>query len=159
FRTVRTQEGLAYSVGSYLRTGVRERGVWAMSAQTKLASTRDVVQLMIENMKRLREEAVTEEELEAAKEAFVNSFVFSFAHASSIVSRLISLEYDGLPKDYLEQLRDKVVKLTKEDLLEAARRHLHPDRLMVLAVGPPKTLVDLLASFGEVEEVELEPER
>jgi predicted Zn-dependent peptidase len=64
--------------------------------------------------------------LEEAKEAYVNSFVFSFTSASSIVGRLMDLEYDGLPKDWLQQIRDKVVKLTKEDIQRAAKAHFNP---------------------------------
>jgi predicted Zn-dependent peptidase len=61
-------------------------------------------------------------------------------------------------QDFLQQLRDKVVKLTKEDLLAAARKHLHPDQLRILAVGPPNALAPLLSSFGEAKEIKLPPE-
>lgn len=157
FQDVRTKQGLAYSVGSVLRGGIYEKGVWAMRTETKTASTQETINRLIANMQRLREQPVTDAELEEAKEAFVNSFVFSFANPASIVNRRIQLEYDGLPKDFLQQLRDKVIKLTKEDLLRAAREHLHPDRLKILAVGPPET-ARVLASFGEVKEIKLEPE-
>ncbi len=158
FQDVRTKQGLAYSVGSALRAGVREQGYWLMRAETKSDSTQDVISRLVTNMERLREQPVTDAELAEAKEAFVNSFVFSFTSPSSIVARLIGLEYDGLPKDFLQQLRDKVVKLTKEDLLRAARAHLHPDRAKILAVGPAETLPRLLSGFGEVKEIKLAPE-
>ncbi|MGH9651037.1 MAG: M16 family metallopeptidase, partial [Terriglobales bacterium] len=158
FQDVRTKQGLAYSVGSALRAGVREQGFWLMRAETKSDSTHDVISRLVANMERLREQPVTDAELAEAKEAFVNSFVFSFTSPSSIVARLIGLEYDGLPKDFLQQLRDKVVKLTKEDLLRAARAHLHPDRVKILAVGPAETLPRLLSGFGEVKEIKLAPE-
>lgn len=158
FQDVRTKQGLAYSVGSSLRAGVREQGVWGMRAETKLASTQDVVSRLVANMERLQQEPVTDRELAEAKEAFVNSFVFSFTSASSIVSRLIGLEYDGLPKDFLQQMRDKVVTLTKDDLLQAARKHLHPDQLRILAVGQADALPQVLSGFGEVKEIKLPPE-
>jgi predicted Zn-dependent peptidase len=158
FQDVRTRQGLAYSVGSTLRPGTREPGIWVIRAETKIASTQDVIDRMVTNLERLSREPVTDAELEEAKEAFVNSFVFSFTSPASIVNRLISLEYDGLPKDFLQQLRDRVVKLTKEDLLRAARAHLHPDRLRILAVGPPDTLLRMLSGFGEVKEIKLPPE-
>jgi len=158
FQDVRTQRGLAYSVGSALRTGMRERGLWLMRAETKLESTQEVISRLVANMERLREQPVRDEELEEAKEAFINSFVFSFTSPSAIVSRLIGLEYDGLPKDFLQQLRDKVVKLTKEDLLRAAQKHLHPERLRILALGPPETLSRTLQAFGEAKEMKVEPE-
>ena len=158
FQDVRTKQGLAYSVGSALRAGVREQGVWLVRAETKLASTQEVISRLLANLERLRKEPVTDAELDEAKEAFVNSFVFSFTSPSSIVSRLIGLEYDGLPKDFLQQVRDKVVTLTKEELLRAARTHLHPERLRILAVGPAEALVPLLSGFGEVKEIKLPPE-
>jgi predicted Zn-dependent peptidase len=109
-------------------------------------------------MERMRNEPVTDAELEEAKEAYVNSFVFSFTSASSIVARLMDLEYDGLPKDWLQQIRDKVVKLTKDDILRAAKTHFNPERLRILAVGAGNALSNVLASFGEVKEITLAPE-
>ncbi len=156
FQDVRTRQGLAYSVGSGLRAGVWERGWWLMYAQTKLDSTEQVITSLIANMQRLREQPVTDRELEEAKEAFVNSFVFSFTSPSRIVGRLMGLEYDGMPKDFLQRLRDNVVKLTKDDLLRVARAHLHPDRVKILAVGSGEALRKALAAFGEVKEIKLE---
>lgn len=156
FQDVRTRQGLAYSVGSGLRGGIYERGVWMMYAETKIDSTEQVINSLIMNMQRLREEAVTDAELTEAKEAFVNSFVFSFTSPARIVSRLIGLEYDGLPKDFLQQLRRKVVKLTKEDLLRVSRTHLHPDQLKIFAVGSPERLPKALGRIGEIKEVQLE---
>ena len=104
FNDIRTKRGLAYSVGSSLRVGVYERGVWAMRAETKVESTQEAIGRLAANMERLREEPVTDEELAEAKDAFVNSFVFSYASASAIIGRLIGLEYDGLPKDFLQQI-------------------------------------------------------
>ena len=158
FNDIRTKRGLAYSVGSSLRVGVYERGVWAMRAETKVESTQEAIGRLAANMERLREEPVTDEELAEAKDAFVNSFVFSYASASAIIGRLIGLEYDGLPKDFLQQLRDRVVKVTKNDLLAAAKRHLHPERLRILAVGPSESLAGVLSSFGEAKEIPLSPE-
>ena len=158
FNDVRTKRGLAYSVGSSFRAGVRAQGVWAMRAETKVESTQEAIGRLTANMEQLRAQPVSDEELAEAKEAFVNSFVFSFASPSAIVGRLIGLEYDGLPKDFIQQLRDKVVKLTKDDLLAAARKHLHPNQLRILAVGPPSALVPLLSSFGEAKEIKLPPE-
>ena len=158
FNDVRTKRGLAYSVGSGLRASVYDEGVWLMRAETKLSSTQEVVNRFVANMERMRNEPVTDTELEEAKEAYVNSFVFSFTSASSIVGRLMDLEYDGLPKDWLQQIRDKVVKLTKEDIQRAAKAHFNPERLRILAVGSGEALSKVLASFGEVKEITLVPE-
>jgi zinc protease len=158
FNDVRTKRGLAYSVGSRLNTGVHDQGVWLMRAETKLVSTQEVVSRFVANMERMRTELVTDAELAEAKEAYVNSFVFSFSSPSAIVGRLVELEYDGLPKDFLQQLREKVVKLTKQDILAAAKKHFHPERLKIVAVGSGEALPQVLSTFGEVKEIRLVPE-
>jgi zinc protease len=158
FNDVRTKRGLAYSVGSRLNTGVHDQGVWLMRAETKLPSTQEVINRFVANMERMRTELVTDEELAEAKEAYVNSFVFSFASPSAIVGRFVELEYDGLPKDFLQQLRARVIALSKENILAAAKKHFHLDRLTIVAVGPGETLPKLLSGFGEVKEIKLAPE-
>ena len=129
-----------------------------MRAETKQASTQEVVSRFVANMERMRTEPVTNEELAEAKESYVNSFVFSFSSPSAIVSRLIELEYDGLPKDFLQQLRARVITLTKEDILAAAKKHFQPERLKIVAVGSGETLPKALSTFGEVKEIKLSPE-
>jgi zinc protease len=158
FNDVRTKRGLAYSVGSRLNVGMHDQGVWLMRAETKLPSTQEVISRFVANMERMRTELVTDEELAEAKEAYVNSFVFSFSSPSAIVARFAELEYDGLPKDFLQQLRARVVALKKEDILRAAQKHFHPNRLTILAVGPGEALPKLLSGFGDVKEIKLTPE-
>jgi len=155
FNDVRTKRGLAYSVGSRLNSGMHDQGVWLMRAETKLLSTQEVITRFIANMERMRTELVTDSELAEAKEAYVNSFVFSFASSSAIVGRLIELEYDGLPKDFLQQLRARVIALTKDEILAASKKHFNPERLTIVAVGAGEALPKLLSGFGDVKEIAL----
>ena len=158
FNDVRSKRGLAYSVGSRLIAGAHDQGVWLMRAETKLSSTQEVIARFVANMERMRTELVTDSELAEAKEAYVNSFVFSFASSSAIVARLMELEYDGLPKDFLQQLRARVIALTKEEILAAAKKHFNPERLHIVAVGSGEALPKLLSGFGDVKEIKLAPE-
>ena len=158
FNDVRSKRGLAYSVGSRLNAGAHDQGVWLMRAETKLSSTQEVIARFVANMERMRTELVTDSELAEAKEAYVNSFVFSFASSSAIVARLMELEYDGLPKDFLQQLRARVIALTKEEILAAAKKHFNPERLHIVAVGSGEALPKLLSGFGDVKEIKLAPE-
>ena len=158
FNDVRTKRGLAYSVGSRLSVGMHDQGVWLMRAETKLPSTQEVISRFVANMVRMRTELVTDEELAEAKQAYVNSFVFSFASPAAVVGRFVELEYDGLPKDFLQQLRARVIALSKEDILRAAQKHFRPNRLTIVAVGPGEALPKLLSGFGEVKEIKLAPE-
>ena len=58
----------------------------------------------------------------------------------------------------LQQLRTRVIALTKEEILAAAKKHFNPERLNIVAVGAGEALPKLLSGFGEVKEIKLSPE-
>ena len=157
FRDVRSRQGLSYSVTSGIVPGHAGPGFFFMQALPKGPSTYQTLSSMLDQMERLRQEPVSAEELQLAKDAFLNSFVFMFADSGRIVDRLMTLEYFGLPKDFLQRYRDSVVKLTNEDLLRAARAHLHPDRLIILAVGKDDDFEKPLSAFGRITVLTLKP--
>lgn len=103
------------------------------------------------NIERISSELVSDEELAASKEGYVNSSVFDFSSASKIVSRLVKLEYDGLPKTFYLQLREKVLQVSKHDVLAAARKYLRLDRLKIMAVGSGAELSRVLPTFGNMQ--------
>jgi predicted Zn-dependent peptidase len=156
FRKVRTEEGLAYSVGSSFTPGNLERGLFVAYGQTKAESTLRAIGAIEREIQRIRTKPVTPEELRLAKDSFLNSFVFSFSNPAMIVGRQASLEYYGLPADFLERFRDGVIRVTPEEILSVAQRHLRPDALIVLAVGRPDRFDQPLSSLGAVNVIPLE---
>lgn len=156
FQEVRTKEGLAYSVGSALVPGRFDRGTIFLYAQTKAGSTTRAIASMREQVERLLASKVSDRELADAKQAFLNSFVFSFSNPAQITNRQMSLEYYGLPADFLERFRSNVERVTARDLLRVSRRHLALDRLVILAVGDERSFDEPLSKFGGVRVIELE---
>ncbi|MDC4205076.1 MAG: pitrilysin family protein [Candidatus Manganitrophus sp.] len=157
FSDVRTQRGLAYSVGSVFRPGNFERGVFIAYGETRVDTTHQAISTILDHIRKIRQEPVTDEELKRAKESFLNSFIFSFSSPAQIVSRKMSLEYYGLPSDFLERYRDNVAKVTQEDILRVAKNYLHPDRLVILAVGDDGKFDQPLSSLGKVTQIQLTP--
>lgn len=134
-REVRSNQGLAYSVYSHYRVGRRLPGLFVAGSETGSATTMKVVGLMRELMRQMRESPVSQEELSLARESLVNSFVFAFTDTHSVVARKMRLDHFDYPEDYLETYREKVTSVTADDVLRAAREHLHPDRLKIVLVG------------------------
>jgi predicted Zn-dependent peptidase len=156
FQEIRTKRGLAYSVGTALNPGNFDLGVFFAYAQTKADSTHQTISTILEEMKRIQAEPVSDEELKQAKDSFLNSYVFSFSSTAQIVSRQVSLEYYGLPSNFLEQFRDSVAKVTREDIQRVAKKYLHPDSLVLLAVGKQERFEQPLSTFGKVTTIILE---
>jgi len=157
FKEVRTKRALAYSVGTFLEPGNLEKGVFVAVAQTRAETTSQAISTIMEQIRKIRDEKVSKEELDLAKDSFLNSFIFSFSSPGQIVARQMSLEYDGLPADYLERFRDNVAKVTADDIQRVARRYLHPDSLITLVVGEEKRFDRPLSSLGEVRVISLKP--
>ena len=156
---VRSDEGLAYSVRSSFDTESKDYGTFSASCQTKVGSTHRAIELMVEEIKRIREGLVTEEELETAKEAYINKYVFNFTDPISVLIQLMYIEYDDRPKDYLQTYLDNVREVTREEVLRVAKKYLEPEGLTLLVVGDIPRFEKPLDGFGNVTQIPLkEPE-
>jgi predicted Zn-dependent peptidase len=154
---IRTNQGLAYNVGSHFEIGRRFTGSFIAETETKAESTAKAISLMKDIIAGMTREPVTDQELNAAKEYIINSFMFGFTSPASIVTQRARLEYYGYEPGYLENYRDNISRVTKEDVLAAARRHLKPEAFKLVVVGDAAKFDKPLTSFGKVRELDLKP--
>jgi zinc protease len=155
FKNVRSREGLAYSVFGAYSANYEYPGEFYVGCQTKSESTVHAIRAMIREVEKIRESEVTDEELALAKQSFLNSFVFNFDTKGEIVNRLMAYEYFGYPADFLQKIKTKVEKVTKADVLRVAEKHLHPDKLQILAVGRPDDFDEPLSVLGPVNKIDI----
>ena len=154
---IRTNQGLAYNVGSHFDIGRRYTGSFIAETETKAESTAKAITLMKEIIAGMTKEPVTDQELNAAREYIINSFMFGFTSPASIVTQRARLEFYGYAPDYLENYRDNISRVTKEDVLAAARKHLKPEAFKLVVVGDAAKFDKPLSSFGVVRELDLKP--
>ncbi len=147
---VRTEEGLAYSVGTAFPTSSRDISLFRATLQTKNENVPRAVAVILEEMTRIQGQPVTLEELDRAKEAIFNSFVFRFTSRFVTVVQLVTLEFDGYPPDYFETLLDRYRAVTVADIQRVARQYLRPDAATILIVGDAPIFEPAMAAFGPV---------
>jgi len=133
-REIRSNRGLAYSVGSFYRGGIGY-GVFLEYSMTRTAEAAEALRLMRGIAERLRGEGATAAELRAAKDGIVNNLIFAVDSSREVVGRKMSYAYDGLPEDFLERSRDAIEAVTLEDVRRVAGRWLHPDEAATVVVG------------------------
>jgi predicted Zn-dependent peptidase len=153
---VRSDEGLAYSVSTRFAISDRDLGLFRAGLQTKTESTVPAIQAILEEIARIRTEPVSPQELELAKEDFINSYVFQFDSRFSNVTQLMQLELDGRPADYYETLLDKYRAVTREDVLRVAQKYLKPQDLTIFVVGDTQPITPALSKLGSVTTLNLE---
>jgi zinc protease len=148
---IRSNRGLAYSVGSFYRADV-DYGVFGAYCMTKSASTAQALELMFDIIKRMGETDLAGQHKQA-KESLINSFIFAYTSSSQMVSQTMSLEYDHLPPDFLAQYPAKIADVTLDEVRRAAGNYLHPEQSIVLVVGKSEALDKSLTRFGPVRKI------
>ena len=83
---------------------------------------------------------VTNEELQQARESIINAFIFGFTRADSIVTQQARLEFFDYPQGYLENFRDNIARVTADDILQVAKKYLHPEAMTIMVVGDEKKI-------------------
>ena len=155
FQQVRTDEGLAYSTGSFYRARP-DYGLFGTYVITKSDSTLRALDLVDSIIGDFAARPVSIDELTSAKKAMENRFIFSFESAEKIVSQHLSVLYDDLPADFLKTYRGRIEKLRADDLLAVARRYLHNSRhSLTLVLGNETVLESLRKKRPNVKIVQL----
>lgn len=152
---VRSDEGLAYSVGTRYSIDEPDEGTFYAYCYTKARTTHKAMRLMLDEVERIRQGEVSAEELASAKDSYINRFVFDFTSPDQIVNRLMSLEFDHRPPDLLKNYIDNIRKVTREDVLRVARKYLRPQDITFVVVGNPDTFEKPLDDFGPITTIDL----
>ena len=134
---LRDELGLAYSVHASIHgsAGVFP-GTFTAYIGTSPEHLVTAVQGFLREMRRIRDEPVTRDELELAKSYLTGSTALGYERAARRVQHLVSAFRNGLPDDHLTQLVESYARVTAADVREAARRHLWPDRPCLVVAGP-----------------------
>ncbi|HVJ04966.1 MAG TPA: insulinase family protein [Candidatus Saccharimonadales bacterium] len=155
FSNLRTKAGLAYSVGGGVGSGWDHQGLTVLEIGTKTETTTEAIKGLWEQVDLLKKEAPTELELKRAKDAILNSFIFNFDTPAKVLREQETYEFYGYPRDFLEQYRNGVEKVTAADVLRVANKYVHKDELKVLVVGNASEFTKQLATLGTVTPIDI----
>ncbi len=154
FQKVRTEMGLAYSV--YGRYGCRYYypGMFFVILKTKSESTAKAINVVKNELIGLQKNGLGQEELEQAKERFLNSLIFRYDQEDEVLSRRLYYEYRGMDKNSFEQLIEEIKNVTVQDVQGVAKEYIKMDRLEIVVVGKKDQVYNQLQELGKVKLVE-----
>ncbi len=160
---VRSEEGLAYSAGSSFAQGTYWPEDFRCYFQSKSDACPYAIRLVLDDVERMRTEKISQEELDHAVAYFVESFPQRFGSKMAVLGTYMTDEYTGRDSAYWQSYVDNLKKVTPDDVLRVAKEYLHPDKLVILAVGDADAIragghdknPDLkLDAFGAVQRME-----
>jgi zinc protease len=118
--------------------------------------------LILDEIERIRTEMCDPEIVENAKAGFISNLVNPFSSKRSIVNTFADDHYTGRDDDYWQTYSEKMAGVTPADVLAAAQKYLHPDKLVFLVVGDPEAVqkgsdkhLDSFSDFGQITIVPL----
>lgn len=150
--SLRERHGFTYGAGSGFAFR-RRPGPFLVHAAVATDVTARAVEEALKEIRALREDGATEEEVTAARDYLRGILPLQLQTTGQLASRLADLVLYDLPEEYLEEYRDRIADVTADDVHRVAREHLRLDRLAVIVVGDAEAVKpDLEAlDLGAVE--------
>ncbi len=135
FQELREERGLVYSTGSHY-AAFKDTGLFSVYAGTSMRYLPEVLQVIQREMKDLRSNPLSEEELQRVKEQIKGNFWLSLENSTNRMSRLAKGElfYNKIIPP--EEVAARVDKVTGEDILRVAQTLFKEDNLTLTAIGP-----------------------
>jgi predicted Zn-dependent peptidase len=135
FQRIREELGLAYAVYAY-QSFYADAGVSGVYVGTRPDSADRAEAAVHEEMARLAEEGLTQEELDDAKGQVKGQIVLSLESSSARLHRLAGTELYGEPFRSMDEITALVDAVTLAEVAALAAEYFPPDRQNLLRLGP-----------------------
>lgn len=136
-KRLREKEGLAYEVWAYCaESSGLEPGRLTAYAGCAAENARKMITGLTEEIERIRQKQVSDEELADAKKYLTGAFVFYYQTNAQIANELVHTHRYKLGSDYVSRYPGLIEAVTAEKVLDIARKYLRPESLQVAICGP-----------------------
>jgi zinc protease len=146
-RKLREERGFTYGAGAGFELR-RAAGPFAARAAVNTDATVPALEDALVELRRMRDEPVTEAEARGARDFLVGVFPLRFETAGAVAGALTGLVVHGLPDDELTVYRPKIEAVTIDDIAGAAQRHLDVERMAIVLVGDVDAFLPSLEAAG-----------
>lgn len=133
---VRDRLGLTYGIFSNFLAG-KNSGTFLIEMQTSPEDTTKAIASTRQLLEDLHRKGVTAAEVETAKRNLTGNYNVSLASPDELTYRIIKNNVLGLDAEELRSYTEKIQTVTSEQVNQAARELLHPDKIVVVTAGPP----------------------
>jgi len=144
---LRETKGYTYGISSHFRYD-RTPGPFVIAGSVQRDATGDSVREIFKEVNAMRNAPLSSAELTAARDAQVLSLPGAFETNADIGASLAEIFVYGLPLDYYTRLPGQLSAVTAGQVQAAARKHLVPERMTVVAVGDRKRILPQLQPLG-----------
>jgi zinc protease len=132
---VREKSGLAYYAYSSLNSGIGP-GSWEVNAGVNPKNLNKAIDLVEKELKKFVKQGVTKNELDDSKANYIGRLPLSLESNGGVVSAILNIHRYELGMDYYQRYESLVRSVTRDDVVEVARKYIDPERLVISTAGP-----------------------
>jgi zinc protease len=156
-QVLRSQKQLTYGASADLDT-FKWTGAVVAETDTQTANTAEALRVVVDEFTRLQRERVSDGELEGAQDYMVGHFPLTIEVPDAIATQVLNQLFYELPVDELPKYRERVLKVTPDEIQRVARWFIRPSQLSVVLVGDADKFVNDLkgVGFGTFERIPIE---
>ena len=152
FMNLREEKG--YTYGAYSKFDSRRlAGAFEATAEVRTAVTGDSLKEFFYELNRIRDEKVSEEELQDAKNFLAGVFPIRAETQEGLTNLIVQQQVYDLPADYLQTYRDKINEVTIEDVAVAANKYVLPEQMAIVIVGDADDILAQTRDYASKIEV------
>jgi len=142
------RESKAWTYGAYSSMSADDIiGTATLYAKARNVVTDSSVTEMIAEMNRIRNEKVSQEDLQNMLNYISGTFAIGLENPQTIAQFAISIERYNMPKDYYKNYLKRVNAITVDDIQAMAQKYVHPEQANIIIVGN-KSEADKLKKFS-----------
>jgi zinc protease len=131
---IRVERGLSYGVGSYF-DAMNAGGAFAINTFTKTASTREIIDVALGEVAKVRKGGITPKELKSAQTYLAGLYPMRTETNDSVASVLADIRVHGLGDDWVEKFRDRLRAVTPKQVREVSAKYLFPKPPALVVLG------------------------
>ena len=155
FLILREEKGWTYGSYSSVRRP-RDVGSFVADAEVRNEVTDSALVELLAQVRRMRTEPASNEEIDAAKGYLIGSFPRQIETPQQIANQVSNVKLLGLGVDYLETYREHLAAVTAADIMSAAQQLMHADSAVIVVVGDGQQIYDGLAAIAPVRLIDTE---
>jgi zinc protease len=152
FMNLREHKG--YTYGAYSNLDARRlAGTFRATAEVRTAVTGDSLREFSYELNRIRDDAVSDEEISNAKSYLTGVFPIRIETQDGLIDQMVNIKMFDLPDDFLKTYREQVNAVTTEDIQRVAQKYVTPDRAAIVIVGDAAQVTDQIKPYSEEIEI------
>ena len=152
FMNLREHKGYTYGAYSNLDSR-RLAGTFRATAEVRTAVTGASLHEFFYELDRIRNEAVSEDEITNAQSYLSGVFPIRIETQDGLIDQLVNIKMLDLPDDFLGTYRDLVNAVTTDEIQRVAQNYVTPDKAAIVIVGDASEITEQIKPYSEKIEV------